>query len=138
VMARYNPTDPSEAVLERGASGGIWLVGFGLLCWIAPVAAGIAGGLSWKIVTAVLASLVLVLTVLMLKSGSTLAKARSRGLLPPAGSCSDVDVMALTARGEKLVAIRLYREIHGCGLKDARLAIESLARNARPPQAPAP
>ena len=73
VMARYNPADPSEAVLERGASGGIWLVCFGLLCWIAPVIAGLAAGLSWQLIAAVLAGPVLVLTVLMLKSGSSLA-----------------------------------------------------------------
>lgn len=126
VMARYNPADPSEAVHERGASGGAWLVCFGLLCWIVPVAAGIAAGISRLIIIAVLAGLVIVQTVLMLKSGSSLAKARSRGLLPPAGSCSDADVIALTARGEKRVAIRLYREIHGGGLKDARLAVEAL------------
>lgn len=129
VMALYNPADPSEAVLERGASGGVWLVCFGLLCWIVPVVAGIAAGISRPIIIVVLAGLVIVLTVLMLKSGSSLAKARSRGLLPQAGSCSDADVIALTARGEKRVAIRLYRELHGGGLKDARLAVEALARN---------
>lgn len=138
VMARYNPADPSEAVLERGASGGIWLVCFGLLCWIAPVAGGAAAGLSWKPIAAVLAGLVLILTVLMLKSGSSLAKARSRGLLPRAGSCSDADVAALTARSEKHLAIRLYRELHGGGLKDARLAVEALARDARPHRTLAP
>jgi len=124
VMARYNPADPSEAVLERGATGGILLVLFGLLCWIAPVGAGVAAGLSWQIIAAILAVPVPVLTVLMLKSGSSLAGARSRGLLPPAGSCSDADVAALMARGEKRIAIRLYRELHGCGLKDAREAVE--------------
>lgn len=128
VMARYNPADPSEAVLERGASGGIWLVCFGLLCLIFPVTAGSAAGLSWQLITAVFAGAVLVLTVLMLKSGSSLAKARSRGLVPPAGSCSDADVMELAARGEKRIAIRLYRELHGSGLKDARLGVEALVR----------
>lgn len=131
VTVRYNPADPSEAVLERGASGGIWLVGFGLLCWILPVAAGIAAKFPWQIMTAIFAGLVLALTVLMLSSGSSLARARSRGLLPPAGSCSDADVMALMARGEKRIAIRLYRELHGGGLKDAREAVEGLRRDAR-------
>lgn len=134
VMARYNPADPSEAVLERGVSGGILLVCFGLLCFIVPVSVGIAAGLSWPGITAVLAGLVVLLTVSMLKSGSSLAKARSRGLLPPAGSCSDADVIALMARGEKLVAIRLYRELHGGGLKDARLAVEAMVRDADQPK----
>lgn len=130
VMACYNPADPSEAVLERGVVGGIWLAGFGLLCWIAPVAAGSAAGLSWRIIAVVLAGLVLVLLVMMLKSGSTLARARSHGLLPPVGNCSDADVMALVARGEKRLAIRLYRELNGGGLKDARLAVEALAQTS--------
>jgi len=131
VMVRYNPVDPSEAVLERGASGGIWLVCFGLLCWIVPVAAAIAAGLPWQIMAAIFAGLVLALTGLMLKSGSSLARARSRGLLPPAGSCRDADVMALMARGEKGMAIRLYRELHGGGLKEARQVVERLCRDAR-------
>ncbi len=138
VLARYNPADPSEAVLERGVSGGIWLVCFGLLCWIAPVAAGVAAGLSWQAIAAVLAGSVLTLTVLMLKSGSSLARARSRGLLPPEGSCGDADVAALMARGEKRVAVRLYRELHGGGLKEARQAVEAFERETKPHRTPAP
>ncbi|RJR53389.1 MAG: DUF3592 domain-containing protein [Desulfobacteraceae bacterium] len=132
VMVRYNPVDPSEAVLERGASGAIWLVCFGLLCWILPAGAGIAAKFPWQIMTAVFAGLVFLLTVLMLKSGSSLARARSRGLLPPRGSCSDADVIALMARGEKRIAFRLYRELHGCDLKEAREAAERLGHDARP------
>jgi hypothetical protein len=131
VMVRYNPVDPSEAVLERGAFGGIWLVCFGLLCWTVPVASGIAAEFPWQIMAAIFAGLVLVLTVLMLKSGSSLARARSRGLLPPTGSCSDADVMALMARGEKRIAFRLYRELHGGDLKEAREAAERLHHDAR-------
>jgi ribosomal protein L7/L12 len=73
--------------------------------------------------------MVLVLLTIMLKSGSSLAQARSRGLLPPADKCSAADIAALIGRGEKLLAIRLYRELNGGGLKDARLAVEELARN---------
>ena len=131
VMVRYNPVDPSEAVLERGAPCGIWLVCFGLLCWIVPVVAGIAAEVPWQIMTAIFAGLVLALTVLMLKSGSSLARARSGGLLPPAGSCSDADVIALMVRGEKRFAIRLYRELHGGDLKEAREAVERMRRDAR-------
>lgn len=132
VMARYNPADPSEAVLEQRASGGFLLIGFGLLFWIAPVGAGIAAGLSWQVIAGVLGVLVASLLVLMLKSGSSLARARSRGLLPPAGQCSDADVTALIARGEKRLAIRLYRELHGGGLKESRLAVEDLTRTTQP------
>ena len=105
-------------------SGGIWFVLFGLLSWVSPVIAGLAAGLSWQLIAAVLFCLALVPTVLMLQSRSSLARARSRGLCPPAGSCSDADVMALMARGERHLAIRLYRELHGGGLKDARKAVD--------------
>ncbi len=125
-LVRYNPADPAEAVLERGASGGVLLVCFGLLCWIAPVAGGIAAGLGRVTIAAVLVGLVLLITVLMLKSGSSLARARTRGLLPPADSCGDADVRALRARGEERLAVRLYRELHGSGLKEARQAVEGM------------
>lgn len=136
VMVRYNPGDPSEAVLERGRSGGIWLLLFGLLTWLFPVAAGLAAGLSGWTIGALLAGLALVLTGLMLTSGSSLARARSRGLLPPAGNCSDADVLALAGRGERRLAIRLYRELHGGGLREARRAIEALAGDTGPDRTP--
>ncbi len=137
-IARYNPANPAEAVLERGVSGGSWFALFGLLCWVAPVMAGLAAGLSWQLIAAVLGSLLVVPTVFMLGSRSSLAQARRRGLCPPAGSGSDADVMTLMARGEKHLAIRLYRELHGGGLKDARQAVEAMAREARHPQMPLP
>jgi len=135
VMARYNPADPAEAVLERGAAGGLWFVLFGLLCWIAPVAAAWKAGLSWPLIVAILGALVLLPALLLLRSRSSLAAARSRGLCPPAGSGSDADVAALAARGEKLLAIHLYRELHGGGLKEAKGAVEAMIRDIPPPRA---
>jgi hypothetical protein len=132
-MARYNPADPAEAVLDRGVSGGLGFVFFGLLCWIVPVVAAHKAGLSWPLVAGVLGLLALIPAALLLRSRSVLAEARSRGLCPPAGSGSDADVAALLARGKKLLAIRLYRELHGCGLKEAREAVEMMARGGRPP-----
>lgn len=38
------------------------------------------------------------------------------------------DVMALIQSGRKIDAIKLYRELHGTGLKEAKDAIESLER----------
>lgn len=135
VMARYNPADPAEAILERGVGGGLWFVLFGLLCWIAPVVVALKAGLSLQLIAGVLGLLVLIPATLLLRSRSPLAEARRRGLCPPSGSGSDADVAALLARGEKLLAIRLYRELHGGGLKEARQAVEAMARDARPPGA---
>jgi len=127
VMARYNPDDPSEAVLERDGSGGLWFVLFGLLCWIVPVGFAVARGVPWPAITALLSFLAAVFT-LLLSRRPTLAKARRQGLCPPAGSGSDADVADLVARGEKLLAIHLYRELHGCGLKAAKEAVEAMPR----------
>jgi len=130
VMARYNPVDPAEAILERGVSGGIWFFLFGLACWIVPVVAAVAQGFSWQTIAAVLGGLVLVPTLLLLRSRSSVVTARNRGLYPPAGSGSDVDVLSLMARGEKILAIRLYRELHGGGLKEAKEAVEAMAKQS--------
>jgi hypothetical protein len=54
-------------------------------------------------------------------------RARREGLLPPMGGGSETDVERLLARGEKMLAIRLYRELHGTGLKEAKEAVEALA-----------
>lgn len=131
VMARYNPADPAEAVLERGASGGLWFILFGLLCWVVPVVAALKAGLSWQLIAGILGALVLLPAALFLRGGTRLHEARSRGIYPPAGSGSDADVAALTIRGEKHLAIRLYRELHGGGLKEARKAVEALAGDIR-------
>jgi ribosomal protein L7/L12 len=54
-------------------------------------------------------------------------------LAPLAGQGSDADVAALLKRGERLLASRLYRELHGCGLKEAKEAVETLPRDAESP-----
>lgn len=133
VMARYNPTDPSEAILERDGVGGIFFILFGLLCWIVPVFAARQAGFSWPPIVSVLALLAIFPFLAMLGSRSSLAVARSRGLCPPTDNCSDADVVQIALRGERLLAIRLYRELHGGGLKDARLAVEALLRERQPP-----
>jgi len=133
VMARYNPDDPSEAMIEpEGASGGLMFILFGLLCLLPPAVGGYQAGLAPRTIGLVLAIPAVVITVL-LRSRSSTASARARGLLPPAGAGTDADVAALMARGEKLLAIRLYRELHDSGLKEAKEAVEAMARAAKPP-----
>jgi ribosomal protein L7/L12 len=47
-------------------------------------------------------------------------RARLQGLLPPQGQVpTDEDVKRLAQAGEKITAIKLYRQIHGGGLKEA-------------------
>ena len=51
---------------------------------------------------------------------------RDTGLLPPAGQGTAADVERLIRERRKIGAIKLYREIHGVGLKEAKEAVESL------------
>jgi hypothetical protein len=54
------------------------------------------------------------------------AAARRSGLLPAAGQSSMADVERLAKMGERVWAIRCYREIHSCGLAEAKHAVERL------------
>ncbi len=60
-------------------------------------------------------------------------RARESGLLPPPGQGSDSDVERLAAQGEKIQAIKLYREIHGVDLKEAKEAVEHLTGKLKLP-----
>lgn len=50
---------------------------------------------------------------------------RPRNTLPP-------QILELIQRGKKIEAIKLYREHTGVGLKEAKDAVEELARQYRP------
>src|SRR5262245_58487536 len=45
---------------------------------------------------------------------------------------TDDEVKRLVAAGEKIEAIKLYREIHGCGLKEAKDAVDNMASHKAP------
>ena len=70
---------------------------------------------------------VAVVAVIASRSAETkLQDLRLRGLYPPAGQASDADVRRLLEAGEKIMAIRCYREVHKVGLKDAKDAVDAL------------
>ena len=50
----------------------------------------------------------------------------------------DDEIARLVAEGEKIEAIKLYREQHGASLQDAKEAIDAIARGDVPPHQPAP
>ena len=54
------------------------------------------------------------------------ASDRRSGLLPPAGQATMADVERLVRAGQRIYAIRCYREIHYCGLAEAKKAIDDL------------
>lgn len=57
----------------------------------------------------------------------------SRAQLPPGD-----EIARLVAEGEKIEAIKLYREEHGSSLADAKDAIDAIARGETPARQPTP
>jgi hypothetical protein len=133
VMIRCNPLDPAEFVLERrGAVGGFFLLLLGLGLVAVPL--GVAGrfGLPvWPLaaLTGAVASLALLLGR---ASRVRLRRARQAGIYPKEGQGDDGDVERLLRQGEKLLAIRLYRELHGTDLKTARREVEAFQQEQAP------
>jgi len=60
---------------------------------------------------------------------------RVRGLYPEEGKAKDEDILRLLKAGEKIMAIKCYRELHGLGLKEAKDAVELIERNNAGPRA---
>ncbi len=74
-----------------------------------------------------LALFVVVLAVAVyLFSSRRVMVARRSGLLPEAGKATMADVERLVRENERILAIRCYREIHRCSLKDAKRAVNNL------------
>lgn len=59
-----------------------------------------------------------------------LERTLATGKLPPAAPESSDDILALVRNGQKIEAIKRYRERHRVGLKEAKDAVEALAANA--------
>lgn len=51
---------------------------------------------------------------------------RPRVEMPRPGQGSMEDVHRLTREGHKIAAIKVYREVHGVGLREAKAAVEAL------------
>jgi hypothetical protein len=51
---------------------------------------------------------------------------RRSQILPPAGQGTMADVERLVRAGERIAAIRVYREIHHVGLAEAKKAVDDL------------
>jgi ribosomal protein L7/L12 len=57
-----------------------------------------------------------------------LEQARKRGLWPPLGQIpTDEDLKHLVNAGEKILAIKMCRQIHNMGFSEARAVVEKLA-----------
>jgi hypothetical protein len=77
--------------------------------------------------------------VATLYSRQQLQRARQRGHWPPLGQIpTDEDVKRLAKDGEKILAIRMCRQIHNLGFTEAAAVVEKLVeRGATPNSGPA-
>lgn len=50
----------------------------------------------------------------------------------PAPASMDADVLALAQAGEKIQAIKVYRDKHGVGLREAKDAVEAMVPPPKP------
>jgi hypothetical protein len=127
VMARCHPQDPTEVILKRsGALTGFSLLLLGLGLTAAPLAvAGWCGLSVWPLV-AIVGTIAAFAALLDRSSRRRLLRARLAGLYPAKGQGRDGDVERLLHQGEKMLAIRLYRELYGTDLKTARRRVEEL------------
>jgi hypothetical protein len=81
-----------------------------------------------KVVLSIICLLAAAVVVIDAFSRNRLRRLRQSGIYPPPGRGVDGDVRRLLSLGRKIDAIRLYREIHGVGLKSAKEAVERLAQ----------
>ncbi len=74
------------------------------------------------------AIIVVALFILDASNKSQRRRARESGLYPPTGKGTDADVERLIRHRRKMMAIKLYREIHSVDLKQAKEAVDELAQ----------
>ena len=71
----------------------------------------------------------IVVVVLQLHARRQIQQARAKGLWPQLGEVPTLDHVKRLAQGrENILAIKLYCQIHGVSLADAKAAVEKLAR----------
>ena len=123
----YPEENPEDAVLQPGgAAGGIFVLVLGGAMVAGPLLAANAAGLPAKEVGTGIVAVMVFLWGWLTLWGSRKRRVRRNGLLPPRGCGTDADVERLVRQGERLLAIHLYREIHGGGLKAARQAVDDM------------
>ena len=67
-----------------------------------------------------------IVIALFIFASRRVSSARRSGLLPAAGQANMADVERLVRSGQHIMAIRCYREIHHCGLAEAKHAVDDL------------
>ncbi|MCL2346367.1 MAG: hypothetical protein FWC58_11020 [Desulfobulbus sp.] len=71
----------------------------------------------------------LLLLVIGISTRIKLSRLRRSGIYPPPGQTTMANVERLLKQNQPVMAIRCYREIHHCSLREAKEAIASILAN---------
>ncbi|HUD47554.1 MAG TPA: hypothetical protein VMR33_12030, partial [Candidatus Baltobacteraceae bacterium] len=128
------PAPAQEFPARFPMSDFISLGGFLLALWFAVVTADYMHSLGMVVFTAIL-----VTGAFEFSARLQIQKSREKGLWPQLGELPTVEhVKRLAQAGERKLAIKLYRQIHGGSSADAKAAIENLVSDSLRTTAPAP
>lgn len=84
-----------------------------------------------------LAFLVFAMSLVNLRTRLQIQKARERGLWPQLGEIpTDADIQRLARAGEKLLAIKLCRQLRGLSLAEAKAVVEKMLQEPQDPTKP--
>jgi len=76
----------------------------------------------------VIIGIIILITVASMIQKNKVKELQNRGLYPETGQGTMEQVNQLIAKGYKIQAIKLYREIKDVGLKEAKEEVEKLAK----------
>jgi ribosomal protein L7/L12 len=83
------------------------------------------------VVMSLVAIFVLAWEIGAIQTRQRIQRARARGVWPPLGQIpTDEDLKRLVKAGEKLLAIKMCRQIHNMGFTEAKAVVERLAEQA--------
>lgn len=76
------------------------------------------------------AALLLVYCIAIARQRLKIYFARKNGQYPMPGHVKTADIQRLVADGQTVLAMRAFRELHGCGLKQAKRAIAQIKKES--------
>lgn len=76
------------------------------------------------------AALLLVYCIAEVRQHIKIHFARKNGQYPMPGQVTTADIQRLVADGQTVLAMRAYRELHRCGLKQAKQAISQMKKQS--------
>lgn len=76
----------------------------------------------------ILVALILFFALATFHSRIKLYRARKNGKYPLRGQVQKDDVLQLVSDGQTAFAMRAYRELHHCGLREAKKAIQQIKK----------